>query len=231
MNIGRLISPPICHCAVLNFNSRPLVFVKVIYSSLLLVTSDHHRTDDASHLWVNKLPSKAWGTLFLQKKFIQIKWCAAISCIGLKMLFSQLHHVSQLFRLFPCLIVCLLRTQCFLVFCLQSFITLWEFIEKFCQSYCDWINLCGHFSYFSCWVIRTWLLLFDLSADLRPNRIWIPPKVLKNEATAQFNSEQYGTVPELLVIWKVYLVLLALNITCLNALKVLESHKFLLLDN
>lgn len=38
------------HCAVLNFNSCQLVFVKVICSSLLLVTSDHHRIDDASHL-------------------------------------------------------------------------------------------------------------------------------------------------------------------------------------
>lgn len=35
-----------------------------------------------------------------------------------------------------------------------------------------------------------WFLLFDHTADLKLNRVLIPPKVLKSEATAHFSSEQ-----------------------------------------
>lgn len=60
--ISAPLHPTLYFHTVLNFNSHRLAFVKVIYSSLFLLTTDHHWIDDASYLWVNKVLWKVQST-------------------------------------------------------------------------------------------------------------------------------------------------------------------------
>lgn len=60
--------------------------------------------------------------------------------------------------------------------------------ESFSKATGDICVITYHFGHVK--LIWNWFLLFDHPADLNLNRVLIPPKVLKSEATTHFSSEQ-----------------------------------------
>lgn len=141
-------TPPTPPSIVLNFNSHQLVFIEVSYSSLFLVTW-------SSPNWWCLPPLSQPSALKGMKHVVspeemhsKQERCSYFQYLFEDSIYTVRPHI-------PAFHTSSLSNSYwhFFMFCLQSLNTLCKFTGKFCQSYCDWGNLCGHLSYFSCQVI------------------------------------------------------------------------------